>query len=98
MTLKEFNVEMRRMNEAYKSYYTPERLKAVWSIVSEMDAKTFAKKIDKALWADYPPKLDWFQTIASHQKSFNNPAPELVHNHANQEAILDLIHSLTKKL
>lgn len=97
MTTKEFKIQMQRMNEAYKNYYTTERLKAVWSIVADLNPKVFEKKVDKALWADYPPKIDWFQSILSSEKSKEGP-PILSHDHTNFDKVVSLIRKAVKSI
>ncbi len=63
MTLQEFNDQLRRLNEVYNNYYTKDRKKTLWSLLSHLDSDFFERKVDKALWADHPPKIDWFQNI-----------------------------------
>jgi hypothetical protein len=63
MILNDFNEQISKLNEAYRDYYTSNRAKVIWSVVNELPIEYFEKRIDRALWADHPPKLDWFQNV-----------------------------------
>ncbi len=109
MTLQEFNEQMARLNEDYRDYYSISKMKTLWAIVGDIDASFLERKINKALWADHPPKLDWFQQIKSewlHKKSemtsaqsvFQDPRNESKYSHQQIEEFCNQIRSSLGKV
>lgn len=102
MKAAEFNGQMKRLNEAYKNYYSSERMKIIWATVGEITKEFFEKEVSKALWADFPPKLDWFQNIRS-KFYFTQPAVLEDIPHAseksvfNQNRIREMINSIFQR-
>jgi len=60
-----FIFEMQRLNENFKNFYTKSKIKLIQNIVSGLPEHYFSKCIEKALWADRPPKIEWFHEIVS---------------------------------
>ncbi len=73
MKLNEFNSQIEKLNEAYRDYYTKNRAKTIWSVVSELPIEYFSRRIDKVLWSDHPPKLDWFQNVRNAFEKSSEP-------------------------
>lgn len=63
MTNEEFNEQLARLNDCFKGFYNKERAKGIASTVAELPISYFKSKVDKTIWADSPPKLDWFIKI-----------------------------------
>jgi hypothetical protein len=63
MTNDEFNSQLVRLNETFKNYYSKSKAKIISNIVGEMPGYYFEKCVDKILWADRPPKIEWFQEL-----------------------------------
>lgn len=99
MNKQEFNQQMKRMNESYRDYYSTERLKIIWSVVSEMPANRFSKAVDKAIWADFPPKLDWFQRLKSDFHSYQAPAVGRSYDHESMppEKVKEIIDRIFRR-
>lgn len=63
MTNEEFNEQLARLNGCFKNYYESERAKTIAAVVQDLPIEFFKKKVNKILWTDFPPKLDWFIKI-----------------------------------
>lgn len=66
-----FEFEMQRLNESFKNFYTKNKRQMISNIVSELPEPYFAKCIEKALWADRPPKIEWFHELVSAYRKRN---------------------------
>lgn len=86
MKLNEFNQEAERLNEAYRNYYSKERLKIIWAVVGELPAEYFHRRVGRVLWADHPPKLDWFQSIRNEFERAQNQRPKSDRPHYSDES------------
>lgn len=65
----EFEFEIQRLNENFKGFYSKTKTKVLANIVMDLPANFFAKCVDKILWSDRPPKIDWFhELVASYRK------------------------------
>jgi hypothetical protein len=65
MTAEEFESEIRRLNENFKGFYTKTKTKVLANIVMDLSKTYFSKCIDKVMWSDKPPKIEWFHEIVS---------------------------------
>jgi hypothetical protein len=68
MTDVEFEFEMQRMNENFKNFYSRTKRKVIANIVSDIPIEFFSKCVEKVMWADKPPKIEWFQQLVSSYK------------------------------
>lgn len=69
MSPQEFNFEMDRLNAEHRGYYGSEKLKILWSHLRDVSAIKLHRFVDKAIWADRPPKIGDFVIMIGANRS-----------------------------
>ncbi len=84
MTELEFKTQLKELNEAFNNFYTPNRTRHIWSVVKDLPAEYFKRKIGKAIWVKSPPIIDWFIEIANKHNDFSR-LPNSEHEDVSEE-------------
>lgn len=86
MIATDYDFEMQRLNESFKNFYSKAKRQVIAGIVAELPGSYFSKCIDKAMWLDRPPKIDWFHEIVSYYRKKQDAKSTLEHMHASENS------------